>query len=169
MDNSSTPILFSFLSLMVSGFIGPTAVVLFTYFMRRRERAEAEERRREEEEHRLEIAAEAKKMATKMVQQSAELTRETRREIERLTNRTVETIADMKNGNLLEAERRELEANRLALQTMREAVAMKEAHGADVLPETWVAMDRLAVQVRALDAAIRVKERRLAADGNEHH
>lgn len=149
--------------------ISPMAVHFLNQRMRRQERHEAEKRVEEarqqaekraerEEKHRREVADQAVQVARQIVAQSATLNRQTRDDMERIATRTVENVTKMANGNLLDAERRELEANRLAVDAMRQVIAMKQAAGVPILPETAPLIERLALQTRALAIEIRAKE-----------
>lgn len=61
------------------------------------------------------------------------------------------------NSNLVRAQRRELTANQVALQSMREVVAIKEASGVPVLSTTRGAIDRLEEQTAQLEQEILTK------------
>lgn len=68
-------------------------------------------------------------------------------------------IASAPGSSLTMVMERELTANRVALGVMQDAVEAKRTIGADVLPETYTALDLLQVQTERLAEEIAVRRR----------
>ncbi len=74
------------------------------------------------------------------------------------TEQSLESIHILVNSNLMSAQKRELDAARLALTAIREVISIKQDAGLAVLPEATEAATRLEAQVIALSREMRIRQ-----------
>ena len=74
------------------------------------------------------------------------------------TEQSLESIHALANSNLMSAQKRELDAARLAFVAIREVITLKQDAGLVVLPEATAAAINLEAQVAALSREMRIRQ-----------